>query len=44
MPFDKFVKTFIKLVPMPKFFKFSKEIFTDAFKKKFPKGTKIRVT
>jgi len=38
MPFYKFVKTFIKLVPMPKFFKFSKEIFTDAFKKNVSKS------
>lgn len=29
---------------MPKFFKFSQEIFSDAFKQKFPEGTKIRVT
>ncbi|MDG1325639.1 MAG: hypothetical protein P8P49_07720 [Opitutales bacterium] len=28
---------------MPKFFKFSQEIFTDAFKQKFPEGTKIRI-
>ena len=29
---------------MPKFFKFSQEIFTDAFKQKFPEGTKVRIT
>ena len=29
---------------MPKLFKFSQEIFTDAFKQKFPEGTKVRIT
>ena len=29
---------------MPKTFKFSEDIFTDAFKKKFPVGTKVRIT
>jgi hypothetical protein len=29
---------------MPNFLKFSMEIFTDAFKKKFPEVRKIRVT
>ena len=29
---------------MPKFFKFSQEIFTDDFKQSFPEGTKVRIT